>query len=72
LKAKLEDVRWLGARHWFKKHGGRPQNMLWRHAQQNRSNFGGFIGRCTDEIQLGAAPVIPSPTYVGPGRFYPS
>jgi hypothetical protein len=49
-----------------------PQNMLWRHAQQNRSNFGGFIGRCTDEIQLGAAPVIPSPAYVGPGRFYPS
>ncbi len=90
LRAHVEDVRGLGARHQFatrgkkrldawdeyfkfafvrnpwarlvswhamirraEKHGRRPQNKLWRYAQQNSSNFDEFVRRCTDEVLIG-------------------
>ncbi len=90
LRAHVEDLRGLGARHQFairgkkrleawdeyfkfafvrnlwarlvswhamirraEKHGRRPQNKLWRYAQQNSSNFDEFIRRCTDEVPIG-------------------
>lgn len=46
-------VSWHAMIRRAEKRGARPQNKLWRYAQQNSSNFDEFIRLCTDEIQVG-------------------
>ncbi len=45
-------VSWHAMIRRAEKHGRRPQNRLWRYAQQNSSNFDEFIRNCTDEVQI--------------------
>ena len=46
-------VSWHAMIRRAEKHGRRPQNKLWRYAQENSSNFDEFIRNCTDEVQIG-------------------
>lgn len=46
-------VSWHAMIRRAEKYGRRPQNKLWRYAQQNSSNFDEFIRNCTDEIEIG-------------------
>ena len=46
-------VSWHAMIRRAEKRGARPQNKLWRYAQQNSSNFDEFVRNCTDEVQIG-------------------
>lgn len=46
-------VSWHSMIRRAEKRGARPQNKLWRYAQENSSNFDEFIRFCTDEILIG-------------------